>query len=186
MKATSLLATLLLSLLVACDRGAPGSAKPVSDTGVRKVTAKVKTGSDGMTVEQRQIRKRLEIENQPGAVKHLYVVSSYSGDCILYSTVQGKVTSSGKRLSPYSVSTSPTGQYGHREGIKVSVGGRSYTTGEVLQDDGTYGSSSPYLYWFDVRGNYHQHYVSGGQIVHVSDVPMTFPKVILNLEESSG
>lgn len=29
---------------------------------------------------------------------------------------------------------------------------------------------------------YHQHYVTGGQIVHLSDQPISVPKVILNLE----
>ena len=47
------------------------------------------------------------------------------------------------------------------------------------------GSSTPYLYWWDTLGRYHQHYVSGGQIIHVSDQPMAFPKIILSLDEVS-
>ena len=108
----------------------------------------------------------------------MYVVSSFSGDCILYSTVQGKVTSSGKRLSPTNVVVGSAGDF-KLIGYKIPDG---RITGEVLQDDGTYGSSIEYLYWWDSRGMYHQHYVSGGQIIHVSDSPMSFPKIMLNLE----
>jgi hypothetical protein len=89
---------------------------------------------------------------------------------ILYSTAKGKVSSSGKRLSPYTVYA---GSYSTAsiDGIPIMIGGAKYRTGEVFQDDGTYGSSSEYLYWWDARGLYHQHYISGGQIVHVSDSP---------------
>ena len=40
----------------------------------------------------------------------------------------------------------------------------------------------PILYWWDTRDVYHQHYVTGGQIVHISDQPIVVPKIILNLE----
>lgn len=36
----------------------------------------------------------------------------------------------------------------------------------------TYGSSVPYIFWWDTNGIYHQHYISGGQIVHISDQPI--------------
>lgn len=156
---------------------------PRSDSGIKKISAEVQVQSNGRTLEQQNIFERYKADSDPAAVKHLYVISSMSGDCIMYSTVKGKVTSSGKRLSPYSVEVHPGGEYAKRHHGYSLADGR--ITSEVLQDDGTYGSSYPYIYWFDVRGNYHQHYVVGGQIVHVSDVPMAWPKVILNLEELS-
>ena len=60
-------------------------------------------------------------------------------------------------------------------------------TDEVVQDDGTYGSSIPYLYWWDTKGVYHQHYVSGGQIIHVSNEPVSVKGVVINMaiEEST-
>ena len=102
---------------------------------------------------------------------------------IIYSTVKGKVTSSGKRLSPYSVAAME-GEYVRSQhlGLAVDIGGQTKRTSEVLQDDGTYGSSSPYIYWWDSKGGYHQHYVTGGQIVHVSNTPMNVGKVIINIE----
>ncbi len=157
---------------------------PQSTTNVKKVVAKVKTQANGMTIEQENVRKRLEMENNPGSVKHMYVISAYSGQVIIYSTVKGKVTSSGKRLSPTTVAAHG-GEYsrGHH-GINVNIGGETKRTGEVLQDDGTYGSSIPYLFWFDAQGRYHQHYVAGGQIIHVSDNPISVKSIIINMEIS--
>jgi len=156
---------------------------PKASTGVKKAQAQVKTGADGLTVEQRNIKARYKLENTPGSVKHLYVISAYSGDVILYSTVKGKVTSSGKRLTPYAVGCTD-GQYVSKAnmGVPVRVGDKVYRTPEVLQDDGTYGHSIQYLYWFDSKGLYHQHYVNGGQIVHIADQPIVTNKIILNLE----
>jgi hypothetical protein len=173
----------LAMLLTACF-DVPAS-QPTSHSGVKKATAAVQTGTDGLTTEQRNVRDRLAADNKPGSIKHLYVISAYSGQVVMYSTVRGKVTSSGKRLSPVTVAAAD-GQYvgGGHNGIPVSIGGNTKYTGEVLQDDGTYGSSVEYLYWWDTAGRYHQHYVSGGQILHISDQPIATKSIILNLEHS--
>lgn len=165
-----------LVVFVGCEM----NTEPVSDSGVSKVSARVATGSDGMTTEQRQVKRRVEEDNRPGAIKHLYVISAMSGQVIIYSTVKGKVTSSGKRLTPTSVAAS-----GRTFGIPVEIGKTTYYTSEVLQDDGTYGTSISYLYWWDVQGRYHQHYVSGGQIIHLSDQPLQVKSIIINMEKSN-
>ena len=69
--------------------------------------------------------------------------------------------------------------------MPVQIGSIKARTAEVLQDDGTYGSSIPYVYWWDAKGVYHQHYVSGGQILHVSTVPIRVSKVIINVEDAT-
>ena len=38
----------------------------------------------------------------------------------------------------------------------------------------------------NARGNYHQHYVSGGQIVHIADTPMSVKGIIINMEVNNG
>jgi hypothetical protein len=179
----------LCVLFVGCDFGNTEYKEPRSKSGVTKATVKIKTDENGFTVEQKNIGRRLKIDNEPGSIKHLYLVSSYTGDVILYSTVKGKVTSSGKRLSPYSVAAGRLGNgsnspdyYGY--GIKVSVGGRVYRTSEVLQDDGTYGHSMEYLYWWDMNDIYRQVYVTGGAMPIISSEPLAFPKVILNVDDS--
>lgn len=153
-----------------------GSA-PVSDSGIRKASVQVQTGADGLTAEQHNVRERLMEDNKPGAIKHLYGISPFSGQAIIYSTVKGKVTSGGKRLTPSTIA--PNGYQGERVGFRVAgLGGAE--TGEVLQDDGTYGSSSDYLYWWDTKGIYHQLYPNS-LIIHISSQPMPVKGVLINL-----
>lgn len=162
-----------------CDDlvGTPAPPPKSSSTGIVKADAKVKVGSDGLTVEQRNIKRRLETDNKVGSIKHLYILSAYSGDCLIYSTVDGKVTSGGKRLS--------NPQELRRLQVKGQNGGYAYKLVDAIQDDGTYGSSMPYLYWFDAKGVFHQHYVTGGQVPHISDQPVAVKSVIINMELSS-
>ena len=159
----------ILAVFIGC------ADSPESNSGVKKAQVDVSTQPNGLTVEQQNVRDRLIADNKPGAIKHLYVISAYTGQVIIYSTVKGKVTSSGKRLSPMTVHDT--------DGVMIEFGnaGRHYT-GEVLQDDGTYGTSVEYLYWWDTRGVYHQHYVTGGQIVHISDQPLAVKNIIINME----
>jgi hypothetical protein len=173
---------LLLSFVVAplftgCDPETPRVA--TSASGVRKADTTVQTGSDGLTVEQRNIKGRLAEDNKPGAIKHLYVISPYSGQVIIYSTVKGKVTSGGKRLSP---STIVAGGSGEWRQAGFPIGNRE--TAEILGDDGVYGNSGDYLYWWDVQGRYHQHYLTGGQILHIADAPLPVKSITINMEVS--
>jgi len=170
-----LVSVFVLGILAGCD---VQSNQPQSASGVKKATVQIPTNSEGLTTEQQNIRERLLEDNKPGSVKHLYVISAYSGQVIIYSTVRGKVTSGGKRLTPTEVATSAN----RDRGFEVTIGRERHWTGEVLQDDGTYGHSSEYLYWWDTKGVYHQHYVSGGQIVHVSNQPLAVKGIIINME----
>lgn len=158
-----------------------------SSTGVEQAQATVEVGSDGLTEEQRNITERIALENMPGSIKYLYILSTMSGELLLQSTVDGKVTSSGKRLSPYTVTAGSNyveslGNGQRPYGIPVNIAGQRYHTSEVLQDDGTYGSSIPYIYWTDANGAYHQQYISGGMMLHISDQPMEFGRVTLQIE----
>lgn len=161
------------------------SGQPQSASGVTQASTHVNVGTDGLTVEQRNIKGRLDEDNKPGSIKHLYVISPYSGQVIMYSTVKGKVTSGGKRLTPTTVSAMDGHAVGSDHfGNEVNVAGRTLYTPEVLQDDGTYGTSGDYLYWWDVRGAYHQHYLTGGQIVTISDQPLPVKSVTINFEKA--
>lgn len=163
-----------VALFASCDF--PQHQEPKSSSGVTKASVKIATGSDGLTVEQRNISKRLEVDNEIGAIKHLYIISAMSGQTIIYSTVDGKVTSGGKRLTPKTLDTSAITP-------RIKIGDDMYRTGEVIQDDGTYGDSMNYLYWWDVKGIYHQHYVTGGQIVHIASQAMPVTEIAINLSE---
>ena len=108
----------------------------VSSSGVKKASVTIQTDMDGNSIEQKNIIGRLIEDNKPGSIKHLYVISPMSGQVILYSTVKGKVTSGGKRLTPTALAHTPepgTGQ----GAMNVTINGRTYSTPEVIQDDGT-------------------------------------------------
>lgn len=173
-----LVAAILASFLAGCDMT---EQQQKSDSGVEKVTTKVTTQPNGHTIEQDNIINRLQIDNKPGSIKHLYVISPYSGQVILYSTVKGKVTSSGKRLTPRTVHgvTQP-----YTDNL-VKIDGSRYATDEVIEDDGTYGNSVEYIYWWDAKGIYHQHFFTGGQIIHISDKPMNVGRIIINMETNT-
>lgn len=175
---------LLISILfcIGCDETQPQSA-----SGVSKATVRVITDQNGQTIEQKNIIERLKRDNIIGSIKHLYIISAYSGQVLIYSTVKSKVTSSGKRLTPSTVNHcwNPS-ESEPNIGFPISIGNKRCTTGEVLGDDGSYGSSIEYLYWYDSRDVYHQHYVSSGQILHISDQPLSVPKVIINMESNTS
>ena len=166
MKTLKIIIVLLMTsfMFIGCE--SVKKKEPISSSGVKKATTEVTVGSDGLTVEQRNITKRLKTDNEIGAIKHLYVISAMSGQVILYSTVDGKVTSGGKRLTNSMVRIS------HYDGT-ISM--------PRIQDDGTYGNSMNYLYWWDVKGVYHQHYVTGGQIVHIAEEALPVTEIVINL-----
>lgn len=152
-----------------------------SDSGVSKATVKVETDADGHTVEQKNIMERLKRDNMVGEVKHLYIISSYTGDVMEYSTVKGKVTSGSKRLSPKSVNNSIAMNGSNGNTNTVYIGSIPYYTDEVLDDGGAYGESGNYLFWFDAQGNYHQYYPSGGTYLHISEKPLRVRKANFTL-----
>lgn len=147
-----------------------------SDSGVTKASVKIETDADGHTIEQKNIMERLKRDNSVGEVKHLYIISSYTGDVMEYSTVVGKVTSGSKRLSPKTVNSAAGISMTNVYTNTVNIGGLTYFTDEVLDDGGSYGDSGSYLYWFDAQGNYHQYYPSGGTYLHISEKPLRIRK----------
>ncbi len=162
--------------LVSCH----SNEQQVSDSGVTKATVIVPTDANGNTAEQSNLMERNIRDNKAGSIKHLYVVSSFTGDVLQYSTVRGKVTSGGKRLSPRTVNAGSTDTYGQAN--YVQIGKLSLTTPELMDENGTYGDSGNYLFWFDAQGNYQQYYPSGGTYLQISDRPLRVKKSALSLE----
>jgi hypothetical protein len=65
----------------------------------------------------------------------------------------------------------------------VLIGGvETQITTEMMQDDGTFGNSVPYLYWFDTHGRYHQHFFTDGQVIAVLEQPLVGKRVIINAD----
>ena len=134
-----------------------------STSGVSQTSVRVQVGSDGLTTEQRNVRDRLEEDNKPGAIKHFYVIAPRSGQVLIYSTVKGKVTSSGKRLAPRSV------------GVKDGKG--------VGSD--MHGIPVPYVCWWDVTGVYPQHFFTVGQFNRIPSQPIPSPNgVVIQVDDT--
>lgn len=170
-----------IMLFVGCDTSRQ-SASQTAASGVKRAKTTVEVGSDGLTVEQRNVKDRLAVDNKPGSIKHLYLVSPFNGRQIFYQTVKGKITSSGKRLTPKTVSPQSTGDQLDYMGMPVTIGEYQHYTSEVLQDDGTYGDSAEYIYFWNENGQYFQLYV-GGLAVVISDQPISFQDVVLRQEK---
>lgn len=170
------LATLALVFMISCDWSG-GQQK--SDSGVEKATVTTKTDAQGHTGEQNNLIGRNVRDNEIGSVKHLYIISAYTGDVLEYSTVRGKVTSGGKRLSPTTVNGDRVGTRGTINWVQIA--GESYITDEIPDENGTYGTSTNYIFWFDAQGNYQQYFPSGGTYLHISDKPLRIKKANLSL-----
>lgn len=61
--------------------------KPQSASGVTKATVRVQTDLSGKTIEQNNIINRLLEDNKPGSIKHLYIISAYSGQVLINNTL---------------------------------------------------------------------------------------------------
>lgn len=161
-----------------------------SASGVQKATIVVHPDLNGKTIEQNNIINRLAQDNMPGSIKHLYVISSMSGQVLIYSTVKGKVTSSDKRLSPSSITALSTdGGNSNTEDNSFAFdlgNGLTGYTQEMMGDDGTYGHSAEYIYWFDSKSVYHQLYITGGEIVTISNEPMACKSIVMNFETNTS
>ena len=177
MKKLLMLLTVVSSFFLFSAESCQQSA--VSTSGVARAQVKAPTDLEGHTAEQNNMMKKIIEDNKPGAIKHLYLISPMSGQVILYSTVKGKVTSGNKRLNP----STTTSVNGSGAGFQIPLDSEKYFyTDEVLSDDGAYGSSGDYIYWWDSKDIFHQQYVNGGVIIHISSEPIAVKDIILNLE----
>lgn len=133
------LATAILALSFAIT----GCAKLGSEDTKREQSQKAADAANSIDFtensEIENIKRRLELTSKPGAIGYIVLLNE-AGQPILYTGVKGKVTSSGKRL------TKPWQQCPYVD--CGSVDGPS--------DEGTWGSSDPYIYFWDTNGVYHQ------------------------------
>lgn len=86
------------------------------------------------------IKRRLELTSNPGAIGFVLLMNQ-AGQPIMYTSVKGKITSGSKRLTP----SDREYANGNGSGIRAAA-----------SDEGTYGSSDPYIYFWTVSGQYIQ------------------------------
>jgi hypothetical protein len=87
--------------------------------------------------EIENIKRRLELTSGVNKIGYIVLLND-AGQPILYTATKGKVTSGGKRLTPED----------------TVVAGNLVR--KAASDEGTYGSSSPYIFFWDTNGRYHQ------------------------------
>lgn len=140
------LMTALAFALAACENQPSSSADPKSQqaaVGSRMADAVIQQ-SGGVNAEQDNIAKRLKLTMNPGQIGFVALFNQ-AGAPIAYYGVKGKITSSGKRL------TSP-------DQLRVLENDSGWSNSVVTapSDEGTYGSSADYAYFWTTDGQYVQ------------------------------
>ncbi len=154
-----ILGSILLSVLVLVGAGcddfgsstAESEANTVADTVERQKTAVPLPRLDN-SLERLNIKKRLETFDDPNKVSYIYLTSF--GRVMAFYTIKGKVTSGSKRLTRQSVTVDGDGNVAD-VGSNVFDSSGSYTV-EQPELDGTYGSSTPYIYFWTTDNVYVQ------------------------------
>ena len=108
--------------------------------------------SKGNTIEQEQILERVKRTSDPTKILWIHIIA-LDGHIIFRNPVRCKVSSSGKRLQPTHAVVESQNSGGDFPPVPGSPG---VLTDELLQADGTYGSSDAYIFWFDPQDRYHQ------------------------------
>lgn len=127
-KLSFLMVAFTAAFVLAC--GGPPDARFVQAKKAREAANSI---SFTENVEIDNIKRRLELTSNPGQMGYVLLMNE-AGQPVLYTTVVGKITSSGKRLQDRNCAN------GH----------------ECPSDEGTYGSSDPYIYFWSQSGMYHQ------------------------------
>lgn len=97
----------------------------------------------GDSLERRNIIDRLELWNNDNKVSYIYLTEY--GKVMAFYTIKGKVTSSGKRLTPNDQLKGCDGGEWNQECVM-----------EAPSLDGTYGSSDSYIFFWTTEGAYVQ------------------------------
>jgi hypothetical protein len=135
----------------------------------------------GGTPAQQRIMKRSAEEAKTDVTRHLYVISPASGEVLMHSSVMGLVGSSSERLRPSRVET-----FQDSGGFSVPIGADKFHVSEVMNENGTYGTTMPFIYWWDTRGVYHQHFLTEGQIIHVCAEPLSAKPALIDLDKPAA
>ena len=136
--------------LTGCEptKAAPPSSKAQSEKAraksVKNVMEATKTPVLEISLDRENIAKRIARSNDANHIQWMYLFSD-TGAVIERFAVRGKVTSGGKRLNSKHGYKRVRGDCGGQHGgcnrdLKV----------ELPDEMGTYGSSAPYIFWFDL------------------------------------
>lgn len=127
------------------DCAPPPAANYNKEVQARKAAEAAEHVQFSANSEIENIKRRLELTSNPEQIGFVLLLNDM-GQPIMYTSVKGKVTSGGKRL------TSPEKVWG-----PLSCGQYcDQTLGPAPSDEGTWGSSDPYVYFWTTNGQYIQ------------------------------
>lgn len=117
------------------------------------------------------IKKRLELTADPGKYGFILLLNQ-AGQPILYEGVKGKVTSGGKRLTPPDRASASWG------------GGQNTVTRAAASDEGTWGSSSPYIFYWNTEGVYRQW--DGGYLYSDQPIRLRVEPLVITMQQAAA
>jgi hypothetical protein len=141
--AIALVATSAL-FLAACDVNS--QPNPVKSTQAQKAAEAANSIQFSENAEIDNIKARLELTSNPGQIGFVLLLNEM-GKPVMYTSVKGKITSGAKRLTP------------PQEVRCLEVAGQVGCSQQMVDspsDEGTYGSSNPYIFFWTVDGQYIQ------------------------------
>lgn len=148
MKLKSLAIATIAALGLVIGACQPQSSSAVGQSQKEQQAAAAKKAAESVKIvsnaEIDNIKKRIELVSKPGLLGYITLLNE-AGQPIFYTAVKGKITSSGKRLTP------KVKQW------KIDRGNWNGTAlGPAPSDEGTWGSSSPYIFFWTPGGQYFQ------------------------------
>ena len=139
----ALLAACAALSLSACD-AAPMAPPTAQQQQAQKAAEAAQSVVFEKNAEIDNIKRRLKLTSNPGQIGFVLLLNQ-AGQPIMYTSVKGKITSGGKRL------TNPTNWVQHDCGEYACTGAEPGPS-----DEGTFGSSGEYVYFWTTDGQYVQ------------------------------
>jgi hypothetical protein len=122
------------------------------------------------------IKRRLELTGDPGKLGFILLLNQ-AGQPILYEGVKGKITSGGKRLTrPYAISSG-------RVGTCDGGCGQNNVVVSAPSDEGTWGQSSEYIYYWNTDGVYRQW--AGDYLYSDQPIRLRVEPLVVSIQTSS-
>lgn len=130
-------------LLAACGEGGQTTA-PVKVAQAQKAAEAANSIQFSENSEIDNIKRRLELTSNPGQIGFVLLLNEM-GKPVMYASVKGKITSGSKRLTP------------PWQKVRLDCGQHcNEDLAEGPSDEGTYGSSNPYVFFWTTDGQYFQ------------------------------
>lgn len=167
MKRILLATTILLSAisLAACDLD---DAKSSKNQQADKAAQAANSIHFAENAEIDNIKHRLELTADPGKLGFILLLNQ-AGQPILYEGVKGKVTSGGKRLTAPDRASSGWG------------GGNNTVVRSSPSDEGTWGHSGEYIFYWNTNGVYRQW--SGDYLYSDQPIRLTVQPLVVELHQ---